>query len=483
MAKYLRYASLLLGLARGVLVTDPVPLTEYYSRTLKDYEGLTWQNITPATAAPMLRVRNLADAEFKDLVRRGYPFIVDDCASEAELKNVPCSEYGRRWPKEHMRAEYTPGQAHINLEDPTWYSKQKPTATALKHLSRGKPLSGPYIWHVKDETEDAETKPTIMNMFPVPYFLNNSVLNSNEARDSFEFWFVLEYGGSQAHADAYCETTISLQLRGKKTWRLGAFPNITNAFQPFTFHDAEIYRRDEFWRPEHEEVVDAGQCVVFPMGYIHETYVPDGAGGDDACSVATTFQFQDPQPVHQWKNFLTRWGLSHYARDEPCLDRMMPYVYLGHEQSLQKAKQEMLKDAFSKLDGNQDGWLTYDELHSHFSRRQVRLPWTHSRGRDVLSEAAVEKAKWMAQDALLFHDDNQDSKVSMEEFEASVAKFQAVMRRLKTIKKTRDPKKLLAHERKWIREHLCVDEECSLLKQLEIDFDAFGRRKARTSEL
>ena len=43
----------------------------------------------------------------------------------------------------------------------------------------------------------------------------------------------------------------------------------------------------------------------------------------------------------RWRNFLTRWGLSHYAREEPCLERMEPYVFLNSLQ-LGKTKEENL---------------------------------------------------------------------------------------------------------------------------------------------
>lgn len=470
---------LLLGdigvLRDAVLVTDPLPLTEYYSRTLKNYSRLRWDEIGPHNAAPMLRVRNLQDADFQELVRRAYPFIVDDCVPEGGLRDMPCSEYGRRWPREHMRAEYTPGQHHIFLEDPTWYSEQKPTATVPKHLSLGKPLSGPYIWHVKDETDLPETKPTIAAMFPVPYFLNSSALNANEARDSFEFWFVLENGGSQAHADAYCETTISMQLRGRKKWRLGAFPNITNAFQPYMFHDGEIYDYDQFWQPEHEEVVEPGQCMVFPMGYIHETYVGDGDAGEDGCSVASTFQFQEPQPIFQWRNFLARWGLSHYSRDEPCLHRMAPYFNLDFGSKWAGTDEREVLEAsakvFASIDADGDGKLTLHELMPRFRRQPFQPPWTLSIPPHVIKEVMGEKVAWVAEDALLLHDLDGDGSVSLAEYQEGVLKFAAVKARVKHLprRKPKDPKRLFKRERQWLRQHMCQSDQCDVLEQLARD--------------
>merc|ERR1711918_153722 len=102
-------------------------------------------------------------------------------------------------------------------------------------------------------------------------------------------------------------------------------------------------------------------------GYIHETYVPEGAGGGDGYSVATTFQFQDPQPVLQWKNFLTRWGLSHYAREEPCISRMEPYIFLGSSYKKIGAKtdeevQQNCAAVFRTLDTDGDKRVSAEEI-------------------------------------------------------------------------------------------------------------------------
>lgn len=472
------------------LLQDPVPLTEYYSRTLKDYKPLSWDTITEENKAPMIRVRNLQDDEFRELVRKAYPFIVDDCAPpDATLRDWSCADFGKQYPNEHMRAEYTPGQHHIYLKDPEWHTVQKPTATAAKHLSRGKPLSGPYIWHVKDETEGRYTKRELQRIFPVPYFLNDSHVNRNEAKDSFEFWFVLENGGSQAHADAYCETTISLQLRGRKKWRLGAFPNITNAFQPHSFHDAEIYQHDHLWQPEYEEMVEPGQCVVFPMGYIHETYVSEGDGGEDGCSVATTFQIQDPQPVYQWKNFMNRWVLSHYAREEPCLERMAEYAFLGAEVDAQPGPayemtfNSTLRIMHAAIDEDEDQFINTTELIRRWRRGGFNPPWTEVGGKKTKRLASEEKFVWMAEDAMLYHDSDGDGRISREEFFDSAQKFQALRHRLGAIKGRQEKSIKLPQffelEKSWVRSHLCTDEHCPVLEQLERDYESYAKKSKK----
>ena len=70
-----------------------------------------------------------------------------------------------------------------------------------------------------------------------PYFLNHSVLNAMEASESFEFWFSLSGGGTMAHADAYCEMTLSMQLRGAKRWRLMLLPPLNSAEELLDTHD------------------------------------------------------------------------------------------------------------------------------------------------------------------------------------------------------------------------------------------------------
>ena len=72
-----------------------------------------------------------------------------------------------------------------------------------------------YIWHTKF-TETREVKEQVQRFFGVPYFLKHSALASWWARESFEFWFSLPGGGAMAHSDLYCETTVSMQLRGSK---------------------------------------------------------------------------------------------------------------------------------------------------------------------------------------------------------------------------------------------------------------------------
>lgn len=94
--------------------------------------------------------------------------------------NPPREDFADRWPSGNMRAEYTPGQYHIYLKDPTWYSKVEPQRAHKEHMAGGRKIAGPYIWHVKDE-EPIKTKREVQRHWRTPYFLQSSLANRMEA--------------------------------------------------------------------------------------------------------------------------------------------------------------------------------------------------------------------------------------------------------------------------------------------------------------
>lgn len=119
-----------------------------------------------------------------------------------------------------------------------------------------------------------------VDMLRVPHVLAPRM----EANESFEFWFSMAGGGTFSHADAYCETTISMQFRGTKRWRIQSFPRVRHYLNATSFGDEKIYdgRQHAPWRPETEFKVGPGQCVVFPTGYLHETFVDPADNAEGA---------------------------------------------------------------------------------------------------------------------------------------------------------------------------------------------------------
>jgi hypothetical protein len=109
-------------------------------------------------------------------------------------------------------------------------------------LGAGAPteLAAPYIWHVKDQ-EPLQTKRSVQAQWAAPYFARSLSLNAWEASESFEFWFSLPGVGTMAHGDAYCELTISLQLTGRKRWRLMMIPAGRDNGERLDTRDGALY--------------------------------------------------------------------------------------------------------------------------------------------------------------------------------------------------------------------------------------------------
>lgn len=117
-----------------------------------------------------------------------------------------------------------------------------------------------------------------------PYFVRGAV-NLREANESAEFWFHRRNGAVLAHADTYCIPAVSLQITGKKRWRLMPHPQVQFSRLAPDSHDGGIYRAN--WRPFWEITVHEGEALVFFPNLFHETHVPEE---NPECTVATTFQ-------------------------------------------------------------------------------------------------------------------------------------------------------------------------------------------------
>jgi hypothetical protein len=217
------------------------PKVQDYFEPLKGFEGEFFSQGADFVAKhDIVRMKNMSQDKFFDLIRRGQPFLVEDCAEGHPYTNWPCSKFGEKWPKGHMKSEYTATQEHILLgaQGPNaWHTKKRDGDTQPQHLSNGSMLSGPYVWHVKvknklplllclggcfgmfdqwcgcfsfcggrvcvvqDEVPEWMKKDVQKNWKP-PYFLKDTAVNRLEAWDSFEFWFSMPDGGTFAHAGA-----------------------------------------------------------------------------------------------------------------------------------------------------------------------------------------------------------------------------------------------------------------------------------------
>jgi len=175
-------------------------------------------------------------------------------------------------------------------------------------------------------------------------------------------WFGLRGSGAFSHADAYNEMTLSLQLRGVKTWRIAMHPAVHSAFDSFSSTDGGIYNhKPKRWLPEYEFQVHPGQCFIFPPGYFHETLIKEEDNPDDSCTFATTFQFNAPLPARYWRLYLPRWMNSHlgWAEKGDVLWGSIATLGFAKEATLEEdVIRERVSDIFKVLDNNKDGTIT-----------------------------------------------------------------------------------------------------------------------------
>jgi len=486
------------GRPKAIDVTKPVlrePRVQDYWHFLRNYQEVPLKDFDQQTAPQVLRVSKLDDETFQQLVRDGVPFVVDDCTegfSDGAISDFECKDFADRWPSGNMRAEYTPGQYHIYLKDPDWYTKVHPQRKNAEHMAGSRKIAGPYIWHVKDE-EPLKTKRSVQKHWRTPYFLEKSLANRMEANESFEFWFSLAGGGTFSHADSYCETTISMQFKGKKRWRIQAFPEIRHHFNATAFGDEQIYggRQHVPWTPETEFTVGPGQCFVFPTGYLHETFV-DPDSNDQQCYTASTYQFNHPRQVNLYRAFMSRFSMSHYGLGEPCLEKVESYATLLQEtrRFLVAPDKEKMKAEAARvmkfIDSDGDGHFTNEELYNAFAKKNAktrkeilgrgdfRYNWIKllsPEQKDALTEEAM--AVWV-EDALQYHDVDRDKKVSLEELAYNFLHWNVIQSRSERLRsiRTRDAngwvQEALKIEKEYLERFFCENPEaCPELEELE----------------
>jgi len=322
-----------------------------------------------------------------------------------------------------------------------------------------------------------------------------------EANESFEFWFSMAGGGTFTHADAYCESTISMQFSGKKRWRIQAFPEVVHFFNATSFGDSEIYghKTHVAWTPETEFTVGPGQCIIFPTGYLHETFV-DPTQNDNQCYTASTFQFNHPRQVNLYRSYLSRFSMSHYGMREPCVSSMQSYATLLSRKNFDEEpnKDKINKEAqrlIKLFDQDADNRISAGEIFKHISskkrRREVivqggfNYPWVgllSADGKKALNQEAL--SVW-AEDACQYHDIDRDGFVTVGELADGLLQWNVVNHRLANMRATtsiRKPPawfdKTMEQEIKILREHYCKKpDDCPAADELEAYRDRTRRGK------
>merc|ERR1711998_655675 len=96
-----------------------------------------------------------------------------------------------------------------------------------------------------------------------------------------------------------------MQLQGSKRWRLGPALEIQNAA---TIHGSyNGYVNASSWKPWFSVVLHAGDAILFPTSFLHET---EGLGDASTCGLSITHQFEYPIPGRYMNAYLPRLLLS-----------------------------------------------------------------------------------------------------------------------------------------------------------------------------
>lgn len=232
--------------------------------------------------------------------------------------------------------------------------------------------------------------------------------------------------------------------------------------------------------------------MVFPTGYLHETFV-DPEENDQGCFTASTFQFNHPRQVNLYRAYLSSFSMSHYGMGEPCLDRVASYATLlsmftppqgaPDKALIQKEAERVVK----LVDADKDGQLTREDFYAYFcvgknkrkavmQKADFQYGWfklLDSKQRDELIEESMEI---FSEDLVQYHDIDQDAAVSLEELAASFLQWSVVQYRLAAMRqlqqKAQKPKKwvkgALKVERETLSAHYCEDPSgCGALDDLE----------------
>jgi hypothetical protein len=391
-------------------------------------------------------IENPTNEEFVHHARKGYPVLVSDWAKGMQYEGWSGKDFADKFPFGYMKAEYIDqmpgfknkdhdhkridGELRFNIgsfkpdKKTMWHNCTRPASKQYADDPQ-KPETGPYVWHVKDELTPPQKK-LVQAKFEAPKFLQDQ-LNKDWMNRSFELWFSPGKGaGAGAHNDGYCESVVSVQLRGEKKWRNMMEPEMTflDSYDEF---DGGVYKADK-WKPDLGFVLKTGSAVIWPPGYLHETRTLEPADG--ACGAAITLQYAFPQPVQFFRAFLPRLSMS--AEISHCLpNTWSSYATMYTEGINPTPKQDKMKaqkeTILAKIDANKDGEITVEEVKKYFQSGKASR---HLQERAYGIQDLELFYQFLAEDTVAYHDMNNDMVVSTQELWDSLVQWNVVRVRM-----------------------------------------------------
>ena len=330
-----------------------------------------------------------ARAIFDEAARAGKVLIIEGAAKGTALEGWSCKKLAEELPGAKMRKEYDwdenpEDENRQRMGDTDWIDTREEGEDAEERKSQDpkSPPFAPYYWGVREyqngQVGDRATVQKVMGLIKnsVPSFM--APQNANSLVDNAEFWLGAKGTGARAHMDSHCISTLSVVMHGKRRWRIGPPPRMStnggkSSPEEVVFDDGVAYKLR--WKPMYEFTVKQGEALLFPPGWLHETYnVAEG------CTAALTTQFDYPRPMGYFRSYYNR--VRRVGDLGTCWRDIKSAASHGAQQD------------FAKADANGDGKVTRDEMGGNeMAFDFFAKSGTSERLIDV-DEATQIKAKW-----------------------------------------------------------------------------------------
>mmetsp|Transcript_39888 Transcript_39888/g.124403 ORF Transcript_39888/g.124403 Transcript_39888/m.124403 type:complete len:398 (-) Transcript_39888:88-1281(-) len=264
-----------------------------------------------------LEDEDLTQELFNVLVTNGTTFVVHGTARNSGLFNWTCDSIRADPVFRGAEAKLSyGGDGSVQLSS-EWESNV--VSTKVQDLDEKAPKTGSLYFGIKDiQFADAESPPSwttemlekIREHTHLPVYMdyrniwrtNHEGLSELESLHvSPELWLSPPGAGAQAHMDSHVSSTLSLQLSGRKRWRLSQPPERTSVAQSPEFGDGEVYRRKPPWTPHYDFVLEEGDALFFPPGTVHET-----SNVGNQCATSVTYQFSVPMASRYYRSLIRR---------------------------------------------------------------------------------------------------------------------------------------------------------------------------------
>jgi len=355
-------------------------------------EAEYWGNGTMTEApyaVPRFSIADMNRTKFDELVIAGRAFVVSGVGDASPMHGWNCDTF-REDPSfsgAEMQMMYAKGGGAPFVGFKTdWMKQANPSGAADEEA----PQKAPFYWGIKDvQYNDGGTSPTwrkamlqkVRAHTAVPPFMDAA--NKGQLYTTPEFWFAVHGAGAKAHIDTHVQTTMSLQLASRKRWRIGFMPERMLQHLSMLYKDGSVYTHGTPWVPTHDLVLEEGEALFIPPGFIHETH-----NLGEECAASVTYQFSVPMATGLYSTFMGR------VRRTPDIWESWPllreWATMGmHQHEASPAKM------FAKVDRDSDGIVTMQEL-------SMLRDLERSRPSDILT----------------FLDMDRDGAISIEEFKA-----------------------------------------------------------------